>query len=183
MKASEVATKLTPTNRLYIDNNLYPDSETRPLITDDSLFVMQKANINLIKEVFNQNIILRLLSEKIEEITKEQSIAIKDNINALRFLHIISDFKALHFKSIFQVCPSVSNMKYTNVKNLFRITVAIHCRKLGLPGKCWFDNPFIQGHQTNKLSCWYIRENMMSRQPRALIIIPTSQPRLAPPLQ
>ena len=80
---------------------------------------------------------------KIIEITQKQAVAIKDDPDALRFLRIISDFKALYFGSIFQVCPSVSNTKYTNVKNLFRTTVVICRRKMGLPQKCWFDNPFL----------------------------------------
>ena len=89
------------------------------------------ANLNLLKDVLNKDVILRILSEKIEESTALQKGAIEDDPNALRFFCIISDFKMSHFISIFQVFPSVSDMQYINVKNLFRTTVAIRCRELG----------------------------------------------------
>ena len=44
MKESEVGSELNTTDRSYIKDNLHPNSKTRHLIMDDSLFVMQMAN-------------------------------------------------------------------------------------------------------------------------------------------
>ena len=96
---------------------------------------MQTANLCLLKDARNKDVILYLLYDKIEEIAQRQAAAIEDDLNALRFLSIISNFKQSNFGTILKVCPSVSNTKYINVKNLFQITLAIRCQALGLPVK------------------------------------------------
>ena len=64
MKDSEEATTLTTTEHPYTNDNLYPDRETRRLITDDYVFVIQTSNLHLFEDAHNKDVILRILSEK-----------------------------------------------------------------------------------------------------------------------
>ena len=115
------------------------------LITDDLLFVIETADLDLSKDAHNKVVILQIISEKIEELKMLKAVQIEDNPDLEWFLNIISNFKQSQFGKIFAVIPSNSSKKHINVKNLFRTTIALCRQDLGLPELFWFLDPFQLG--------------------------------------
>ena len=125
--------ELTHPDCPHTDQDFLENGEHNRLITDDSLFVMETAGLDLSKDPHNKVVILQIISEKIEELKTLKAVQIEDNPDSERFLNIISNFKQSQFGKIFAVIPSNSNKKYINVKNLFCTTVTLRRQDLGLP--------------------------------------------------
>ena len=137
----EATTDLIPAHGLthpdcpYTDDGCFENGEHNRLITDDLLFVMETAGLDLSKDPRNKEVILQIISEKIKELNTLQAVRIEDNPVSGRFLNIIPNLKLSQFRTIFPVVPSRSDKKYINVKSLFRTTVALRRQDLDLPKK------------------------------------------------
>ena len=125
--------QLTHPDCPYTNDECYENGEHNRLITEDSLFVMKTAGINLSKDPRSKEAILQIISEKIKELDSLQAVRIVDNPVSERFLNIIANFKLSQFCTIFPVVPSRSKKKYINVKSLFKTTVALRRQDLHLP--------------------------------------------------
>ena len=71
MKEVPVVPATTLSNRPYTSSDdLFPDGEhnSNSLITEDSRFVMEVANLDLLKDVRNKEVIFQILLDKIEEL-------------------------------------------------------------------------------------------------------------------
>ena len=120
MNSSLVATKVTTTDCPYTNNNLHPHGYTGQLIMEDSLFVIQAGNLDLLQDACSKDVIICILFDKIEEITVIQAVAIKDDPNALRFLCIISNTRILEQSSrSTQVLAIKNTSTYNPLSNHF----------------------------------------------------------------
>ena len=140
--SDRIPIQLTHPDCPYTDDDCFENGEHHRLITEDALFVMTTAGIDLPKDLRSKESILHIISEKIEELNSSQAVKILDNPVAERFLNIIANFKLSQFRTIFQVVPSRSDKKYINVKSLFKTTVALRRQDLHLPKKFWFLDSF-----------------------------------------
>ena len=136
--SDRIPKQLTHPDCPYTDDDCYENGEHNRLITEDSLFVMKTAGIDLSKDPRSKEAILQIISEKIKELDSLQAVRIDDNPVSERFLNIIANLKLSQFRTIFPVVPSRSNKKYINVKSLFRTTVALCRQDLDLLKKLWF---------------------------------------------
>ena len=60
----------TLSNRPYTSDDLFLDGKHGCSTTEDSWFVMKTANIDLLKDVRNKEVIFRILADKIEELLR-----------------------------------------------------------------------------------------------------------------
>ena len=85
--------QLTHPDCPYTDDDCYENGEHNRLITEDSLFVMKTAGIDLSKDPRSKEAILQIISEKIKELNTLQAVRIEDNPVTERFLIIIVNLK------------------------------------------------------------------------------------------
>ena len=81
----------------YTNDDCFENGENNRLITDDSLFVMETAGLDLSKDPHNKEVILQIISEKIQELKTFQAVRIEDNPVLKRFLNIIANLKLSQF--------------------------------------------------------------------------------------
>ena len=70
----------------YTDEDYFENGEHNCLITDESLFVMETAGLDLSKDPHNKEVILQIISEKIKYLDLLQAVRIDDNPVSERFL-------------------------------------------------------------------------------------------------
>ena len=129
----------------YTPNDLEPNNDTGRSIVDDAKFVTESVDMDFSKDDTKRdpNVLLQKVQDKILLCNTTP-----DDLDAIRFLTIIENFKVSNFGHIFgeKGFPSkAEHPEILGVKRLYRSTLAIRRIEMNLPQDCWFDEPWQMG--------------------------------------